>query len=861
MMTFLRTASAVLALVAATVSLSAPAPAPDTPAGKETKAAAPAPRAEKKKLTRAERKERTARLPDQHREFLANVDPIILPDEVETFLRLETDAQREMFIEDFWRRRDIAQGTTNHAYKREYEVRLEFVRDELGQVASDRGRLYLLHGEPTARWVINCNAYQPLDIWYYRYLEPFHQHDIYFLFFIANGHREFRLWNPLGGADAIRELVARDNIASRGTGNPIFDCPKDGEVIVAGIGGMLNIKERLGVAFEPPKLMTEDVKAMTRSLVIATQGAPKLPTELTVRYPAGDGNRTDAQVTILVPRAAVKPNDVTGVPVYSIDVVGEVVREEQLYEKFRYRFDFPADTKEEQLPLVLDRLLRPGTYHARFKIVDVVTAAEAIVERELVVPQVDIPAAITAGRAEATDTIDDIRRVMDARETRLRIVPLGEDALSGLQTIETLVTGPAVKAVEFWLDGKKVATRRQPPFTLDLDFGNVPRIHRIRALAVNAQGETLTGDEITVNTGTDPFRIRIASPRVAPKISGPTRVELDVRVPIGKELASVDLYWNEQRVATLFDPPFIHTVNVPKTEGIGYLRAVATLSDGETPPIEDMVFVNTPQFIEEVNVHFVELPTTVLDRSGKPRNDLAASAFQVLDEGKPVKVEKFEQVKNLPLAIGMAVDTSGSMESRMSEAQKAGAQFFRGVMKKGDKAFLVGFDAQPHLVQKWSPNLIDLQAALAKLRPEESTALYDAIVYSLYNFIGVKGQKALVLLTDGKDTVSKFTYDQAVEYARRAAVPIYVVGLAIRGTELDTRSKLNRLAGETGGNVYYIDNATGLTKIYDDIQNELRSQYVLGFYPAADVKVGSAWRELTVKVSEGKAKTIRGYYP
>ena len=822
----------------------------------------PKPAAEKKKLTRAERKEKIAKLPDKHREFLAAVEPIILPDETETFLRLDTDAQRDLFIEDFWRRRDIAQGTTNHAFKREYEVRLDFARSEFGQLSSDRSKIYLLHGEPTARWQIDkCAMFQPLDIWYYRYLDAFRQHDIYLLFYLPYGHRDYRLWVPLG-PDAMKDLRNQDPMMSGRslTGNPVIDC-KDGEYIAAAIGRMSEIKEKLTRVYEPPKLMTEDVKAMTRSLVIATEGAPKLPAELTVQYPAGDGNRTDAQVTILVPRSAVRANDVTGVPVYSIDVVGEVLRNEQMYERFRYRFDFPGDTPDEKLPIVLDRLLRPGTYAGRFKIIDVVTTAETILEKELIVPAVDVPKEVTVARTEATAAIEDIRRVMDARETRLRIVPLAEDALSGLQTIETLVTGPAIKGVEFYLDGKKVATRRQPPYTLDLDFGNVPRLHKIRAVALNASGEALTGDEIVVNTGTDPFRVRIASPRVAPKLSGPTRVEIDVRVPPGKELSSVDLFWNEQRVATLFDPPFIHTVNIPKSEGVGYLRAVASLKDDETTPVEDMVFVNTPQFMEEVNVHLVELPTTVLDAAGKPRNDLTAAAFQVFDEGKPVKIEKFEQVKNLPLSIGMAVDTSGSMESRMAEAQKAGAAFFKNVMEKGDKAFLVAFDSQPHVVQKWSPSLTDMQGALAKLRPEESTALYDAIVYSLYNFIGVRGQKALVLLTDGKDTVSKFTYDQAVEYARRAAVPVYVVGLAIRATELDTRSKLNRIATETGGNVYYIENAGDLGKIYDDIQNELRSQYVLGFYPAPEVKAGSAWRELTVKVTEGKAKTIRGYYP
>ena len=72
---------------------------------------------------------------------------------------------------------------------------------------------------------------------------------------------------------------------------------------------------------------------------------------------------------------------------------------------------------------------------------------------------------------------------------------------------------------------------------------------------------------------------------------------------------------------------------------------------------------------------------------------------------------------------------------------------------------------------------------------------------------------------------------------------------------------MNRLCNETGGTAYYVDAASELKKIYDDIQNELRSQYVLGFYPPADIKSGSKWREVTVQVAEGKAKTIRGYFP
>ena len=154
-----------------------------------------------------------------------------------------------------------------------------------------------------------------------------------------------------------------------------------------------------------------------------------------------------------------------------------------------------------------------------------------------------------------------------------------------------------------------------------------------------------------------------------------------------------------------------------------------------------------------------------------------------------------------------------------------------------------------------------MNSALTKLRAEEATSLYDAVVYSLYNFSGVRGQKALVLITDGEDTSSKFTFDQALEYARRAAVPIYAIGLAIKSVRVDVRYQLGKLCTETGGGVYFIDHADQLSKIYSDIEDELRSQYLLGFYPPEGVKPGSKWREVSVNAGPGKAKTIRGYYP
>jgi Ca-activated chloride channel homolog len=180
-------------------------------------------------------------------------------------------------------------------------------------------------------------------------------------------------------------------------------------------------------------------------------------------------------------------------------------------------------------------------------------------------------------------------------------------------------------------------------------------------------------------------------------------------------------------------------------------------------------------------------------------------------------------------------------------------------MRGGDKAFVVAFDIRPEMVQKWSPNVGDLSAGLAKLRTGESTALYDAVAFSLYNFSGVRGRRALVVLTDGRDTASKLSFDQTLEYARRAGVPVYGIGIGIAPTAVDVRYNFGKLCNETGGTVFYVDHASDLKRIYDQIQSELRSQYVLAFYPPDDA--AAKWHEVTVQVRNGSAKTIRGYYP
>ena len=834
-----------------------------------------------RKLSRRERKDRIKNLSEKYRQFLEDVEPIMQSSELDTFLLLETDPQRDVYITEFWRRRDVLQGTTNHSFHDQYYERLQTVKEQYKNVSSDRSRIFLIHGEPDV--VIDsqtCRLLVPLQIWKYTYIAGM-GHDVRFVFYVPRNQSDYRLWIPYGigdNTDSMAELVSQDAIGTDidprravqyvfGPINPYttmtnleFQC-KDGDEIIKAIYAATINKTDIMKVFNPPEINEEDVHKILRSVVLADPNAPKLNAGFSIQFPAKQGSRTDAQMTLVVPRSQLTLKDVNGTKLYSLDITGEVLKDGQMFENYRYRFDYPGDIKDEKVAAVIDRFLRPADYKSRIKVLDPNSNAEAVIEKDLTVPELqDTPEQRKQKEAAAT-ALGQLKDDIESNNTRLRIIPLADDLLSGIQHIETLAYGEDIKGVEFYLDGKKVMTKRQPPYTLDLDFGSVPRPHRIRALAINDKGNAITGDELVINTGNEPFRVHIVSPRVALNVHGQTRVEMAVAVPEGKKLDRLELYLNDTRMATLFGPPWVQTIDVPKTEGVGYLRAVASIKDDAAqPPVEDLVMINTPQFMEEVNVHLIELPTTVI-RNGHPVNDLPETAFKVLDDGKPVKVTKFEHVDNLPLSIGMAVDTSASMQPRMDEARKAGSSFFSHVLRKGDRAFLVSFDTQPQLIQRWSPNLADVNAGLAKLRAEEATALYDAVVYSLYNFVGVKGQKALVLITDGKDTASKFSFDQALEYARRAAVPIYAIGIGIHGAEVDVRYKLSKFCSETGGNSYYIEQASELGRIYSDIQNELRSQYILGFYPADDVKPGSKWREVSVQVGDGRAKTIRGYYP
>ncbi len=858
---------------------SADEPPPSTPQVKAKSPDMPA-------LSRRERKERMAALEKRYQDFLDLVEPIITRAETDLFLRLESDAQRDAFIDEFWQRREADPRSGHQYFREDYIERYAEAKQKFRNINSDRARIYLTRGRPAEIIDVDtCRYLYPIQIWnypektadlgrpiliFYRPSADYHLWDASAM----SGTPRMGLSGPVqarnGFLGALQELLNPEGIQAGvekvfypwtetiggqiAMRDPLVKRCSNGDLILAAVRWNESRQGEIQRVFNPPPIDQESVRTMLRSSVIANPAAPKLEGKLEIRYGGARGTRTITEVSALIPRSQLTPLEIDGVSWYNLDVIGETMKDDRLFERFRYRYDFRTTETAETIPLVFERHLRSGPYTLRVKIVDANSLAELLAERELDVPE----PAVSAERKQGESKVEEI--FTEAGSGVLRFVPLPHDILTGFQRIETIASGDQISRVDFFLDGTRIMTKRRPPYSLELDLGPVPRVRTIRAIAYDSNDAVVDGDEMRVNVGQDPFRVRIVSPRFQIGLRGSVRVEMAVSVPEGKRLDHIELFLNDQKVGELYESPWVQSVLFPSSGDLAYLRAVAHLKDPAAAPVEDAVLLNSTEPLQQVEVHLVELPTTVL-RDGHPLGGLPQKAFTILEEGKEVPIARFEYVENLPLSVGVAIDSSASMREKMARAQDAGRKFFREVLRPDDKAFVVAFDRQPYLATKWTGVLGELTAGLASLRTEESTALHDAVVYSLYQFQGVQGQKALIVISDGKDTSSRFGFDQALEFARRSGVPIYVIGVGISNVQVETRLHLNKLASETGGNAWFIDDATQLEQIYSEIETELRSQYLLGFYQPNEVKSGGDFRNIEVKVEGAEARTISGYYP
>ena len=830
------------------------------------KASTPAPT--RRKLSSKEVKELTAQLEAKYKEWLQVVDMIITDDERQVFLQISDNYQKDKFIEAFWKRRSIDSQGLRTDFQRVYIQRIETAKEQFRNLNSDRAKVFVINGPPDAVIPIDCqDIYVPIQIWFYERIESL-KSKVYLIFYQPYGLGEYKLWLPLDGQGVLQVGGNTSSAGSRMPGRSVdFTRCAEWRTIqqaiayssaVLGSGAMAMVGA--SKLFQPPIVETEGVDQILTMTTELAAGSVPLGVVKLVRFPEQRSNKIGVDLSLLVPKADLKPRELGEERFYNVDVIGEVVKGDRLIDNFKYRFDIPTtEVNAEKIPLTVRRYLYPGDYNLILKISDGNQNAEGRITDKLKVPEQPDPpspaelAARTAGRVAVDKT-----RETGFLASAITLLPVAKEIVTGLQRFETKAAD-GIKAVDFYLNGSKVMTKTRAPFDADLNLGPLPRKQTIRVVAYGETGRAVGEDEYIVNEGKEVFRVRILSPEKGAKAGGPTKVVAAVAVPEGKVLQKIEFYSNESRVATLYQAPYEQTVNIKSTGSLGYVRIVGTLDDGSLA--EDLRYVNAPSYISEVSVDAVELYTTVSDK-GRPVSGLQTTNFKVFEDGVVQKIESFEYVKNLPLAIGVMVDTSASMLESLPDAEQAAMGFLDYSIGPKDRAFTVSFDNEPYLLTKLTNRKDRLFRSFAGMRAEGSTALYDAVVYGLYQFTGVKGKKALVILTDGKDTASKFDFETCLEYVRRAGIAVYGIGLKISGAELDVKYKLNKLAQVTGGQTFYIDSAKNLEAVYRQINEELRSQYLLTYY-STNPGGKDKWRKVEVKVEPTslQARTLTGYYP
>lgn len=437
----------------------------------------------------------------------------------------------------------------------------------------------------------------------------------------------------------------------------------------------------------------------------------------------------------------------------------------------------------------------------------------------------------------------------------IRLVPPRQEPATGPTRIEVIATSEAVERVEFFLDGARAGEDRRPPFAARLELAAPARPQEIRAVAYDEFGNEVGRDTLTVNPGAGVFRVTIRSVAGDPA-SGSVEVTAGVEVPPGSELDRLEFYFNGELAAQRRRPPFTASVPTPTAGPTDFVRVAAILADGSS--IDTVRLLAAQGVVEELDVNLVELYVVVSDADGRPVEGLPKEAFSIRRNGRPQAIEGFQFAQDLPLLLGLVIDSSGSMDERMTEAKQAAGGFLGQIMKEGDRTFLVDFDTRPRLAHPVTADLRAIFRTFPSLRPEGATAIYDSVVFSVLHFDQGRGRKALVILTDGDDYQSRYSPRRAIGDARDAGVPVYVIALGEgkQARRILKTSDLDNLTEKTGGRVFLATRPGDLAKAYAQIEAELRSQYLLTFYAEPDGKDLEV--EVLVDRPGARARTVIG---
>jgi Ca-activated chloride channel homolog len=277
-----------------------------------------------------------------------------------------------------------------------------------------------------------------------------------------------------------------------------------------------------------------------------------------------------------------------------------------------------------------------------------------------------------------------------------------------------------------------------------------------------------------------------------------------------------------------------------------------------------------PAFRSAIDV--VSMNVTVTDSTNKYITDLTEKDFEIFEDGVKQDLTLFNR-SNLPVALSLLIDTSSSMEDRMTTAQDAAIGFVRK-LRPTDLGEVIGFDSRAEVLQKFTSSTGELEQAIRKTVAGGSTSLNNAVYISLKGLkkIPIRQEdeirrQAIILLSDGEDTSSLVTFEDVLDLARRSETAIYAIGLMEESAGGQSKGfreatyALRQLANDTGGRAFFPADMRSLAAVYGQIYDELSSQYTIG-YTSKNTRRDGAWRRLVVRVARPnvQARTKQGYF-
>jgi len=295
----------------------------------------------------------------------------------------------------------------------------------------------------------------------------------------------------------------------------------------------------------------------------------------------------------------------------------------------------------------------------------------------------------------------------------------------------------------------------------------------------------------------------------------------------------------------------------------GQSQAATPQAPAPPPPGQSQVF--------RAGVEMVSVNVTVVDSLNHYVTDLNQGDFSVFEDGAKQELAFFTHT-NLPIALSLLIDTSASMEPRLLTAQEAAIGFTKTIRSQ-DLAQVVDFDTRVSIAQGFTSRAEDLERAIRSTTAGGSTALNNAVYISLKELAKVRARnpdeirrQAIVVLSDGEDTSSLVSFEEALELAKRSETAVYTIGLqprevgALRGFR-EAEFVLKQFAQETGGRSFFPQKVDELKDVYSQIAEELSSQYSMG-YASRNPRKDGAFRRLVIQVARPSVivRTKRGYY-